>query len=56
VNYLEGRGISWIAWAYDPNWGPQLLKSWNFDLTKASEFFKQQMSAPVPASESRPGQ
>ena len=56
VNYLEGRGISWIAWAYDPNWGPQLLKSWNFDLTKAGEFFKQQMSAPVSTGESRPGQ
>jgi hypothetical protein len=50
VSFLENRGISWVAWAYDPDWEPQLLKSWNFDLTGAGRFFNQAMSAPVPAS------
>lgn len=43
VNYLESKGISWVAWDYDPEWGPRLLKSWNYDLTGSGEFFKQAM-------------
>jgi endoglucanase len=41
TRYLEGRGISWVAWDYDPEWGPNLLKSWNYDLTGSGEFFQQ---------------
>jgi endoglucanase len=45
LKYLEGKGIGWIAWAFDPDWGPRLLKSWNpFVLTESGEFFKQAMS------------
>lgn len=41
VGYLEGRGISWICWVYDAEWGPQLLKSWDkYELTESGEFFK----------------
>ncbi|HEX4055468.1 MAG TPA: cellulase family glycosylhydrolase [Tepidisphaeraceae bacterium] len=43
VNYLESKGISWVAWDYDPEWGPRLLKSWNYDLTASGEFFEQAM-------------
>ena len=43
VNYLEGKGISWTAWCFDPQWGPTLLQSWNYDLTGSGEFFKQAM-------------
>jgi hypothetical protein len=43
TRYLEKKGISWVAWVYDPDWGPQLLKSWNFDLTGSGEFFKEAM-------------
>jgi aryl-phospho-beta-D-glucosidase BglC (GH1 family) len=43
INYLEGRGISWMCWVYDPHWGPQMLKSWNYDLTLKGEFFKKAM-------------
>jgi endoglucanase len=43
VNYLESKGISWTAWCYDPEWGPKLLNSWNYDLTGSGEFFKQAM-------------
>jgi aryl-phospho-beta-D-glucosidase BglC (GH1 family) len=48
THYLEGRGISWMAWVYDPEWGPQLLRSWNgFVLTPSGEFFKKAMHAPI---------
>ena len=43
VNYLEGKGISWVAWCYDPEWGPRLLKSWDYDLTGSGEFVKEAM-------------
>ena len=45
VSYLEGKGISWVAWCYDPQWGPRLLKSWDYDLTGSGEFVKQTMAA-----------
>src|ERR1700690_2993271 len=40
VAYLEAKGISWVAWCYDPQWGPRLLKSWDYDLTPSGEFVK----------------
>jgi endoglucanase len=43
TRYLEGRGISWVAWDYDPEWHPQLLKSWDYSLTGSGEFFKEAM-------------
>jgi hypothetical protein len=48
TKYLEDRGISWIAWAYDVEWGPSLLKSWDtFELTESGEFFSQAMNGSV---------
>lgn len=44
TRYLESRGISWMAWVFDPEWGPQMLKSWDgFTLTPSGEFFKMAM-------------
>lgn len=43
TKYLEDNGISWLAWVYDPEWWPQLIKSWNFDLTGSGEFFTKAM-------------
>jgi endoglucanase len=41
TRYLENRGISWIAWVFDPDWHPRLFKSWEtYELTGAGEFFK----------------
>ena len=40
IKYLEGRGISWTCWVFDPEWGPRLLQSWQYDLTDAGKFFK----------------
>jgi hypothetical protein len=45
IKYLEGHGISWIAWCFDPEWGPRLLGSWDtFALTDSGEFFHQAMT------------
>lgn len=43
IKYLESRGISWMCWSYDPEWWPQLLGSWNYELTEGGEFFKKAM-------------
>ena len=46
THYLESRGMSWVAWCYDPEWGPTLLRSWNYDLTGSGEFFRQELQEP----------
>jgi len=38
--YLESKGISWLVWCFDPEWGPALLKDWNYTLTPSGEFAK----------------
>ena len=44
TKYLEARGISWLAWVYDPEWGPPLIKSWDtYELTEPGVFFSQAM-------------
>jgi aryl-phospho-beta-D-glucosidase BglC (GH1 family) len=44
LDYLEGKGISWVAWVYDPEWGPAMLKSWDtYALTENGEFFVKAM-------------
>jgi aryl-phospho-beta-D-glucosidase BglC (GH1 family) len=44
INYLEGKGISWVCWVFDPEWGPSLLRSWDtYELTESGEFFKKAM-------------
>jgi aryl-phospho-beta-D-glucosidase BglC (GH1 family) len=40
IKYLEGRDISWLCWVFDPEWGPRLLQSWQYDLTDGGKFFK----------------
>ncbi|MGC9945976.1 MAG: cellulase family glycosylhydrolase [Bryobacteraceae bacterium] len=29
VKYLEGKGISWMVWCFDPEWGPTLIGDWS---------------------------
>jgi hypothetical protein len=42
VTYLEGKGISWLGWVFDPEWGPSMLQSWDtYELTGGGEFFQQ---------------
>jgi hypothetical protein len=48
TRYLESHEISWLAWCYDPSWGPQILKSWDgYTLTGAGEFFKEALHRPA---------
>ena len=56
TRFLEQRGISWLAWVYDPEWGPQMLKSFDgFTLTGSGEFFKQAMHRPPAIPEKKTG-
>jgi hypothetical protein len=42
INYLEGRGISWVWWVFDPEWGPNMFESWdNYKLTDGGKFYKE---------------
>jgi endoglucanase len=44
INYLEAKGISWVAWVFDPEWYPRMLESWDtYKLTECGEFFKAAM-------------
>ncbi|HVN05283.1 MAG TPA: cellulase family glycosylhydrolase [Bryobacteraceae bacterium] len=45
IKYLEGKGISWMVWCFDPEWGPTLISNWEFQLTPSGEFAKQAMLA-----------
>jgi len=40
IDYLEGKGISWMCWVFDPEWGPRMLQSWDYTLTDGGAFFK----------------
>jgi endoglucanase len=41
--YLEGKGISWLVWCFDPEWGPSLIKDWQYTLTPSGEYAKKAM-------------
>jgi endoglucanase len=48
IRYLEGRGIGWIAWVFDPDWHPKMLESWDkYELTGCGEFFKRALHGEV---------
>jgi endoglucanase len=47
TRFLEARGISWMAWVFDPDWTPRMLKSWTgYQLSDEGEFFKGAMTRP----------
>jgi len=42
IKYFKEKGISWIWWVFDPDWGPQMFTSWKtFKLTDNGKFFKE---------------
>lgn len=43
VDFFEERGISWIAWVFDPVWSPQLIQDWDFTPTRQGRFFREKM-------------
>lgn len=40
VEYLEGRGMSWIVWVFDPQWSPTMINDWKFTPSEQGAFFK----------------
>jgi len=47
INYLEGKGISWTVWCFDPDWGPTLISNWNYDLNSSGQFAKAAMAGQI---------
>ncbi len=44
TGYLESRGISWVVWCFDPEWGPSMISSWDtYALTDEGKFFSDVM-------------
>jgi len=44
IRYLESKGISWLVWCFDPEWGPTLISDWSYTLTPSGEFAKNIMT------------
>ena len=38
IKFLESKGISWTVWCFDPEWGPSLLRNWDYQLNSSGEF------------------
>jgi endoglucanase len=47
IKYLEGKGISWTVWCFDPQWGPTLLSDWNYTLNASGQFAKAAMNGEI---------
>jgi hypothetical protein len=43
VDFFEARGISWLAWVFDPEWSPQMFSDWDFTPTAQGRFFRDEM-------------
>ena len=43
VDYFSRKGISWVAWVFDPDWSPQLITGWSFQPTRQGVFFRDAM-------------
>jgi hypothetical protein len=43
TDYLAKKGASWVAWCFDPEWSPQLIKDWSFTPTESGEHFRKVM-------------
>jgi aryl-phospho-beta-D-glucosidase BglC (GH1 family) len=40
TDYFDKKGISWMVWDFDPDWGPTMFKDWNYTPTRQGTFFK----------------
>lgn len=39
LKYFNEKGISWVAWCFDPDWSPQLISDWKYTPTRSGKFF-----------------
>lgn len=44
---LCGKGISWTVWCFDPEWGPTLIRNWDYQLNASGEFAKAAMNGEI---------
>lgn len=52
VGYLESKGISWLAWVYDPEWTPTMFRSWDtFEPTDQGKFFIDALHGKIDAAQ-----
>jgi len=47
IKYLESKNISWTVWCFDPEWGPTLIRDWNYTLNPSGEFAKAAMHGEI---------
>jgi hypothetical protein len=47
IKYLEDKGISWTVWCFDPEWGPTLIRNWNYELNASGKFAKAAMHGEI---------
>ncbi len=43
TDYLARKGVSWVAWVFDPDWAPQLIKDWSYAPTMQGRHFRDVM-------------
>ena len=43
ISYFREKGISWVAWVFDPQWSPQLINDWDYTPTRSGRFFRDVM-------------
>lgn len=44
IDYLQQRGISWIAWVFDPEWSPVLITDWDYTPSEQGRFFREALN------------
>ena len=47
IKYLEGKGMSWAVWCFDPEWGPTLIRNWDYQLNPSGEFARAAMHGEI---------
>jgi endoglucanase len=43
TDYFGTRKISWVAWVFDPDWSPQMIKDWSYEPTMQGKHFREVM-------------
>lgn len=43
TNYSDEKGISYVAWVFDPEWAPSLFTTWKYKPTRHGKYFKKKL-------------
>ena len=43
TDYFGVKKISWVAWVFDPDWSPQMIKDWSYEPTMQGKHFREVM-------------